>query len=253
MGKFRTIYENLVDLAAAISASSEETDLPATNVAHPFRTYKWRATGDSNETITIDLGSEYSVLAVALIGHNFSSGAAIKYQSSNDSDFDPLIADEALTWRNGIIFKFLTSNSARYHRVNIQDASNPDGYVELGRLFLGDYFEPVKNFHMRFSDGGDDLSTVSPSEGGQIFGDEKSERRKLGLNWTAPVSMNNDDKQDFQAFVQSVKTTRPFVLFLDHELLPAEVYYGRLVNRPTFQNQNNLSWWETTIEFEEAL
>jgi len=254
MGKFRTIYENLIDLSEAmISASSEEEDLPVANIAHPFRSYKWRTTGDSDETATIDLAAEYNPLAVAIIDHNLTSGAVITYESSNDADFDPLISQETLTWRAGIIFLFLATNSARYHRINFQDSSNPDGYIEIGRVFLGDYFEPTKNFHMNYSDGGDDLSVVSAAEGGQLFGDERDERRKLGLNWTAPVWMNNDDKLDFQAFVQSVKTTRSFIIFIDHELLPGEVYYGRLANRPTFTNKNQLNWWETAIEFEGAL
>lgn len=255
MAKVRFAYENLIDLdGISIAASSEEEDLPVSNIAHPFRTYVWRSTDDTSETITIDLLSAYSVLCAAIIAHNLTSGATITYESSNDSGFSTLIADETLTWRSGVIFVFLTSNTARYHRFTFADASNPDGYIEIGRAFLGNYLEPEgRNFHEKYTDGGEDLSLISSAEGGQVFGDEKSEKRKFGFNWTSPITLNNNDKGAFQDFFQTVKTTVSFLLFLDYYLLPNEVYYGRLSARPTFTNQNNYNWWETSIEFEEAL
>lgn len=254
MANIRTIYENLIDLAGcAISATSEETTLPAENVAHVLRTLVWRATGDASETITFDLGQGYTVDSVALISHNFTSAATITYQSSNVSDFSVLVTNQALTWREGIIFGFVTSANVRYHRFTIADAANPDTYVEIGRIFIGEHYSPEKNFHLDYTTGKIDLSAVTEAEEGNYFSDEKSKRRKINLGWKSPISINLTEREKFEAFWEHVGRTKDFILFLDHENKPSWAYYGRIRTDVQFRNVRYGNWYEVSLDFQEAI
>nr|WP_301542749.1 hypothetical protein [Cupriavidus basilensis] len=67
--------------------------------------------------------------------------------------------------------------SARYVRFEFDDTTNPDGYLEFGRVFLGSTWQPVKNAAYGATFGWETDTTVRRSLGGTPYFDPKPVRR----------------------------------------------------------------------------
>lgn len=100
-------------------------------------------------TINIDLGSAQEIKALILFDHNLSSAATITLIG-----VDPSIFSEVVTWADNKILHYLSvATTKRYWQIQITDALNPDGYVEIGEIYLGSYMELSKNYVEGFSKG----------------------------------------------------------------------------------------------------
>lgn len=68
------------------------------------------------------------------------------------------------------VIKAFDAISARYLTVEVSDTANSDGYVEIGRLFVGGGFQPAINAEQgSLKHGREDLSTVVRSQSGKRF------------------------------------------------------------------------------------
>lgn len=61
------------------------------------------------------------------------------------------------------------SYSARYMRIEIDDAGNTDGYVQIGRVFAGGGIVPTYNMSYGYSEQWESMSTVTEAESGSEF------------------------------------------------------------------------------------
>lgn len=69
------------------------------------------------------------------------------------------MVDETIAWRAGTMFRYLATASKtwRHWRLRIGgDSANPDGRIEIGELYLGDYFEPGEDFSWNSVPGGEE-------------------------------------------------------------------------------------------------
>ena len=115
--------------------------------------------------------------------------------------FDNLVEWESATWWTGTAGdEYLRSPyavtaiaddtySARYITVEINDTANADGYVQIGRLFVGGALQPTYNPQYGLQDGLKDLSTVDAAESGAMWGNEKRRLRYTSfvLPYTTPT------------------------------------------------------------------
>lgn len=171
-------HSNLVD-SATITASSEVASLPAANVAQAWRSKPWRSTGDSSEWIKFDFGSAQAVRAFALVGHNFTSGATVKIQANATDVWTSPSIDVTLTYHaDNLVYLWSSDQSYRYWRISIEDGSNPDGYVEIGRVFLGPTTIPERNF-IRWGKERIDPTTITRSYDGAESFDERTAYDRL--------------------------------------------------------------------------
>lgn len=69
--------------------------------------------------------------------------------------------------------------TARYWRVNIADSTNPDGYVDLGRLVVAGGFQPQVNMAYGAGLGFDNETVRETTEGGAALYDTRPTRRTL--------------------------------------------------------------------------
>lgn len=127
--------------------------------------------------LTVDWGSAQTARVLSICGHNLSSAATVRWKRGTtpsgtdvyDSTalaawgFSPIVYDGD-HWHVSIVQPAATS--ARYERIEIIDTANPDGYVELARLFIGDVLEPEGDADMgaRYADR--DLGTKERTESG---------------------------------------------------------------------------------------
>lgn len=164
----RIINTNFVDTATTISASNENAEYPVENVQDQRLGNRFRSTTTSVIVSLVESVITDNPVAVAVIGHNLSSSATITFQLDQHSDFSTATS-ESLIWNQDMILKFIDKTSLAptmelldessgelldesggtllvdynyiYHRFVFSDASNPDGYISIGRLWVGTYFQ----------------------------------------------------------------------------------------------------------------
>lgn len=158
MGTFaRLFYTNkLKTTPATLTPSSEATEYPASNLITDNYAEVWHSTeaGASALTIVADFGAAVTIDAVALGNINIRSTATVKIQghtadSWGTPDVDETIDCSKLTatdFRRNLYHELASSASKRYWRISITDNGNPDGFIEVGEWYLGEFIELVDNF-----------------------------------------------------------------------------------------------------------
>lgn len=102
-------------------------------------TYRWRLFSDAGFTTQIyDSGTLDLYPTGSMPASQIPTGAA------NFGTTKPL-QEEADRFQNNIVHLLTTPMHARWGDLQITDTGNPDGYVEAGRLFVGQVFRPVRN------------------------------------------------------------------------------------------------------------
>jgi hypothetical protein len=209
-------FPNLAD-AAAVSGGDWNAAMPLANVLDPVIGNRARTINDAlaSTQFDIDLGTNRGVRVVALAGHNFSSAAVFRIRASTVAgDFSAPLHDSGWTgvwagtylsgsvpWESPLFWTAVQTmtgldggqptlihllaeeTGARYWRIEINDQSNSDGYVEIGRLFLGSAFQPAANFNWGESIGYADDSTIDTAWSGAEYYDRRTVRRVATLQF----------------------------------------------------------------------
>jgi len=194
----RFIYDNTDFDSAIITASSEASGFPVSNLQEQRRKKTWRSSSLTNQYISIDFGSSIYANCVVLINHNLTYDGRIKLVATDSSDYEsnPKLYIRFWAWQSvwgfgeggfgehgfggfptpaevnklfpGVIrIYYFPTTEARYWRLYFEDNDNPDGYFELGRLFLTHYFEPSYNFVWDWKFIPQDRTRVKYTRGGQ--------------------------------------------------------------------------------------
>lgn len=107
----------------------------------------------------------------------------------------------------------LHTESLRYWRAKIVDPDNANGYVELGSIFLGDFYEPtIGSAVFPFQGAKIDPSTTSISEGGQTYSDRRQKAERFQVAWE---HLTLTEKEAIDAIWDSFGTSVPFFIIAD--------------------------------------
>jgi hypothetical protein len=160
-------HSNLISaLATTVSGTGWDAAYPVTEVQSRYLFKRAKTTGNS-ATIVIDLGSALPVAFLALCHHTLAADSTVRVQGGAfdtgvvtiypGQDYAlPFAEETAQTWTITII------NSAPF---------------EIGRVFIGQTFQPDANFSYGYSDGLETTSTAVQALGGQEFFDIRAVRR----------------------------------------------------------------------------
>ena len=205
-------YPNWLDHAdTVLSGGSWEAALPLANLQDKRLAKVARSTDDElvSTIVNADFSNQKYLYCVALPKHNLTIDALVRVRLSNNSDMSaptydtgwvnayPKIYpsemplwDDPGTWDGylaqddydrGLTFGWthvLTApTNGRYLRLEINDTSNPDGYVDLGRLVAASGYIPVINFEVGAGLGWQTSSTSVESDGGATFHNARYQRR----------------------------------------------------------------------------
>ena len=109
-------------------------------------------------TVIVDFGEDKAPKALVAYDHNLSSAAVISLDMDSAATFDsgaggvPEVS-EAVTWNAEKILHYIAAaTSKRYARLGIADATNLEGHIQIGELFLGPYLEMTRNFAEGYSE-----------------------------------------------------------------------------------------------------
>ncbi len=235
-------YNNRIDLATLTGGNWTAT-LPRANIQNRLISKVARTSGDAiaDATINIDFGTTYAIGLIALVGHNISVVGKVRIRGDNAGTFASSLYDsgwvsvwpggvvpiEMLEWegdnfwlgtisaadRAGFQAPFIQLNTsrtvARYWRIEVDDTTNVSTYIQIGRIFMSDYWHPEINYSYGASLGYEDETNTQKSVGGQEFFDNATRYRvmKLQLDWIA----------ESEAYVQALELQR--LLGISGELL----------------------------------
>jgi hypothetical protein len=171
---------------ALISAGSEITTAPASNIQHEHVSRKWHtASGVTSSYLLFDLGASTACALLAVLGTNLTPSATLRLRASNSDPsgqtatvLDTGTVTAGIKSGYGAAYKSFNSVSARYWRLDLSDSPALD-HLEVGRIFLGPYWQPSVNQLYGWSITPLDESRISTSWGGQTFAEERPQRRVL--------------------------------------------------------------------------
>lgn len=180
-------YSNQIDFAT-LSGGSWNASYPLTNLQNRYLSKAARSNNLllASTTFTLDLGRLQRIGMVALISHNFTRDATVRLQGSNVSDFSVLLYDSsALPIYAGSDYAITFPQvESRYWRVTVYDPSNTNGYIAIGRVFIGWRFKPTNNIDWAPSLSLESGTQVKQALGGPEYFEERPNRRLWQGKWS---------------------------------------------------------------------
>jgi hypothetical protein len=202
----------------------------------------WRSASAATPQVIVIKANDTTVApdVFSLLNHNLTSNAVVNLKGSTSTNFTGAGFSINFPYgKNNMILSQAIGLPYPYYQITIQDAGNPCGYIEIGRIVAGQSFTFMNNEDMaeNFSVKREDLSYQMKTEG---FFRASNERVKVsGLNLTFPslqtTTGNNANYLGLSTMVEFVGTTLPFLTIVD----PFDVYFknawGQLNQLPTEQ------------------
>lgn len=266
-------YGNRID-EATLSGGGWNASLPLANLQNRLIAKVARS---SNATLAatkfdIDLGRARRIGMLALIGHNLTVVAKVRIRGDDASDFaTPLydsgwvdvwpagmIPPELLEWEDDnfwlgtlsdqaragyqapFIHRVATLPSLRYWRVEIDDTTNSDGYIQIGRVFLSDVWQPERGPVIGAAQGMEDTSDVMSSLGGSEYFDLGAKPRGHRLTFPA---LTKAEAYGRLVDMQNLLGISGEILidpdYADTENKPRIAFVGRFVSLSDVVNEGN--------------
>ena len=236
----RILWNNLWDLYA-LTESQEDAAYPVENTQDSRLAKVWRTATPSAANIKIDagLGQLITCNSAAIIAHNFSSSATLAIQAATAPTWT-VAFNTALTFREGTIVKYFDSQSFRCWLFSFSDNSNPDGYYEVGRLFLGAYLQVDPSSLVEFPEEHVRTDNQKFSRSNQLYADEGIGYKQLRYKFEAASA---SAKTLMEALWDGVGKHTPFLLMnYDETFTVIEPLYCAITENVVFQHKKYDLW-----------
>ena len=272
MSNILLAYQNRTD-EGALSGGSWLASLPLVNLQNRLvqRVARSSAATLAATQFDMDFGSVKTIGVVALVVHNMSVGAKVRIRSDDAADFatptydsgwvdvwpSGMVPQDLLEWeednfwlgtlsanaRAGYQSPFIHVLSApqtyRYWRVEVDDTTNTDGYVQIGRLFMSATWTPTVNYSYGAGLGYKDTSPIEKSLSGAEYFDVQTKAREFSFTLEG---LTDTEAYDVVLQLQRVAGISGEILQIpdldDTTRIPARAYVGRLVDlQPIDNNQ----------------
>jgi hypothetical protein len=277
-------YQNRIDAVTFAAYGSWSTSLPLNNIKTRQLSKKARSTDDANASTKFRFSTEIEriVSTLGIIAHNLSVSATWRYRVYSDSGYATLVYDsgtldvwpsspygsyewedahfwdltptdeEIAYYTKNLIYVIPSIVSAQYYQIEFFDSSNSDGYVELGRIFIGSTYQPVLNMNLGASIGYESATVVDTAMSGAEFFDRRDSFRiaqfTLDHLTYAESILNND--------IMKISGTDLEVLYIwdsaDALNLQRRSFLGRLRSLSPISQPYNTRY-QTTYEIKELL
>jgi hypothetical protein len=275
--------------AATLTATSESGEHVVGNLQDQRPGRVWRSTtaATANTKIKVDFGSAKSINAFAFSHHNISLVGTVELYGSTTGAFageevaitsepqevrEPeyaygdgpygyggyggFVTDDVLPDYVPIYFLEISKTANyRYYQIRFADTTNADAYLQVGRMALGNFFQPSSDHFWGYTKAVDDISIIGRTGQGSFYSSALAKYQVV-----ANISHNCTLKQwedEWLPFILRKGKTRDMFMFMD-ESKEAEArhimrrYYGRfqVSSLPRFDAANI---GKITYGFEQAL
>lgn len=193
-------YSNKID-SATLSGGSFTTSLPLNNLKTRLLGQVARTTNIANtsSTFNIDFGVARNIQVASLVNHNISLFGKVVISASEDNwattsytsgqiDAWPAVyifgdleweddswwsgtytAEDAEGYTTNITHIIPVLAYYRYWRIDILDDTNPAGYIQLGRVFLGSAWQPTRDAEIGLALGWETSTTSQKALSGTKY------------------------------------------------------------------------------------
>lgn len=277
-------YQNRIDAATFGAYGSWEASLPLTNLQNRSLSKVARSTSASNANtrFRFTLDTARIISAVGFVNHNLSSSATYRYSVYSDSGYTTLVYDSGTLdvwtqmpygtyeWEDlqfwdltatdedlelftkTLIFIPTASVSEQYYQVEFFDSGNADGYVQLGRVFVGAIYQPTYNMNVGASIGYETGTLIDSAISGAEYFDRRESYRVARFTLadmdSNEAALNND--------IQKICGTDAEVLFVydpnDEVNLYRRSFLGRIRSLSPIE-QPYATRFATSYEIKELL
>ena len=252
-GPFRLMWSNPVDDAATLLTPSSAA-INIENIRSLHRKRVWRTNSRTNETLVFDFQSTTeNFRCCALTGFNLTTTATVLLEySDNGSAWTGLTTK--VVGSDTVLFFFFALLNNRYWRLTFNDAANVNPYVEVGRIFLGDYWEPAATVLRNWAIKVVDRSEVQRSVGQQKWTNQKEVITQIAFQ--LPPLNETDAIKNFLNIIRRIGLSRDIFLSLmsDASATYREVtgLYGRFVNIAGIASVSSFVYDTGQVVFEES-
>lgn len=230
-------HANSADMAAILGYDTASDDSGSLSYEADFLRIH------TEERITFDFGISTNIMSFLLIGRRngniqISPTATLKLQASETNVWNTPNFSTNITHDDEVIYHidedFISPTAERYWSFQMVDKDNPNGYLEIGAMLLGDFFQTDQGVvHFPLSRNFVDRSETVFSQGGQTFANilEKTERFRLSYS-----HLSKTEVEEFETFFKDVGTSVPFFIQLD----PSSVFSSaanRLIRFVKFERE----------------
>lgn len=191
--------------------------------------------------ITVDLGAAQAIRAVILLTNNVRKTAQWRVSwADSEGDLTGSPGPAGTTgWVNvtdplsPVVFP---TASYRWWLIEIDDSGNPDGYLDLGRLYLSEGWIPVLNassWRLTW----EDLSVQRDTRGGQVAVAERSKRRRV--RFELPYQAEDDAWDEAYELLKSRGRSGDVVMVFNHAdaaRVQQQAVYGLLTEVPSIDH-----------------
>lgn len=210
-------FPNLID-GGTLSGGSWLAALPLANLQNRIigKVARSSTAAAANTQFDTDFAAEKNIRVLGLTNHNGSLGARYRIRASAASTFATTLYDSGwldvwpvvyttdnLEWEDdnwwtckysdeqrigypATLIHILPANTlARYWRIEIDDAANAAGYVQIGRAFIGPAWQPKLNMSYGTGIGWETATEVQEALGGAEYFQRRAPFRsqRFALDW----------------------------------------------------------------------
>jgi hypothetical protein len=158
---------------ATLTAATNTVKYPVSNLIDSRLTRLYRTDLSTSAEIVIDLGSALDVSGFVIANHNISqSVTSFKLQANSSDSWGSPAFEKDLTWSVSNINEDFQLQNYRFWRLVVEDGTNPDGYLQMGRIWLGPGYNPLGiGFNIDHERKTASVKTITPS--GQSYLDKR--------------------------------------------------------------------------------
>ncbi len=185
-------------------------------------------TGSLSNSADFYVGRKSSAYLDGMISQLSISNTARSAAWLSDTASTPKTLEE-ISFAENVMLSCFTDCNHRYWRLVISDSDNASGFIEIGRLFLGDYFEPQRNYHGNWNRRVVDPSSITVTKNNYDFSDLRDKYTEIDLKFPKEVQIQQDDIVKYENMFKSLGQAGKLFISLDYENYPSEwTYYGTL-------------------------
>jgi len=248
------------------ASSTAVGDFNVNNVNTDIVEQVWRSTVTTGVTLSSDTGVPQGTIidTLAILNHNLTSSATVTLIGSNNAGHSPTGVVIPLEARENNLFYIaptLPSTGFRYWRIAIDDATNPDGFLQIGsilygtsHIFQGECF--VDEIEFSLKDFADTVST----EGFTNVANSRAIKRNVRLDFRS-LEANDRNFKILRDIFENIRTTLkclwiPTPDAEDQEITAKFATFGKIPVLPSERHNSkgrNIDYVSMTIEVDESL
>ena len=202
-------FDDSDDLTGALTYTADQIRI------HTSEWLKWDLGATSNPDVLVAIGKRST-------GVNLTSSATITLQGSTTDDWTSPEYSQVITFDSRALIDLKTStdeglhtSALRYFRMKIINRDNPNGYVELSNIYLGEYYTPTTGKpQFPFKQSLADYSKVSRSDTGAAYATRNERADQYSVGWRF---LTTTEKEALDEIYADVGTSKPFFVIMDSD------------------------------------